>query len=85
MENILDKALVTASNYFNEFWDLTLTAPQREALRKIIKGIPPTAKDQQAWRKLVDKEILQWDGEDRVSFQVPLIEKSVRQKIEQEC
>ena len=85
VENILDKALVTASNYFNEFWDLTLTAPQREALRKIIKEIPPTAKDQQAWRKLVDKEILQWDGEDRVSFQVPLIEKSVRQKIEQEC
>ena len=26
VENILDKALVTASNYFNEFWDLTLTA-----------------------------------------------------------
>ena len=84
MENILDKALVTASSYFNEFWDLTLTASQREALRKIIKEIPPTAKDQQAWRKLVDKEILQWDGEDRFSFQVPLIEKSVRQKIEQE-
>ena len=84
IDNIIPKALETGSPYFNEFWDKTLTTEQQEVIRNLIKEIPPTAKDRKIWRKLIEKEILEPDGEDRVHFQVPLIERSIIQKIAEE-
>ena len=83
VESIIPKALVAGSPYFNEFWDITLNSEERESIRNLINGVSPTAKERKIWRKLIQKEILESYGEDRVSFQVPLIERSIRAKIEE--
>ncbi|MDJ0745363.1 MAG: hypothetical protein QNJ32_18650 [Xenococcaceae cyanobacterium MO_167.B27] len=53
-------------------------------MRNLIKKANPTSQERKVWRKLIQKEILEHDGEDRVRFQVPLIERSIIQKIEEE-
>ena len=84
IDSIIPKALITGSPYFDELWKNTLNQQQRESIRNLIKKATPTAEDRKVWRKLIQKEILEHNGEDRVRFQVPLIERSIIQKIEEE-
>ena len=53
-------------------------------MRNLIKKANPTLEERKVWRKLIQKEILEADDEDRVRFQVPLIKESIIQKIEEE-
>ncbi len=84
VDSIIPKALVSGSPYFDELWKNTLNQQQRECIRNLIKKTTPTAEDRKVWRKLIQKEILEHDGEYRVRFQVPLIKRSIIQKIEEE-
>ncbi len=84
VESIIPKALVSGSLYFDELWKNSLNQQQRECMRNLIKKATPTAKERKIWRKLIEKEILEPDGEERVRFQVPLIERSIIQKIQEE-
>ena len=84
VDRIIDKALITGSAYFDELWKNTLNAQQRESIRNLVNQANPTPEDRKIWRKLIQKEILEPDGEERVRFQVPLIERSILQKIEEE-
>ena len=84
VDHIIDKALITGSAYFDELWKNTLNEQQRESIRNLVHQANPTTEDRKIWRKLIQKEILEPDGEERVRFQVPLIERSILQKIEEE-
>ena len=76
--------MITGSASFDELWKNTLNAQQRESIRHLVNQANPTPEDRKIWRKLIQKEILEPDGEQRVRFQVPLIERSILQKIEEE-
>ena len=73
--------MISGSLYFDELWKNSLNPQQRECIRNLFKKAT-TAEDRKIWRKLIQKEILEHDGEDRVRFQVPLIKRSIIQKIE---
>ena len=81
IDNIIPNALVSGSLYFNEFWDQTLNSTQQKSLRNLIQHLNPTPEDQRNWNKLINKEILEYDENKRICFQVPLIERSITQKI----
>ena len=84
VDNIIDKALITGSAYFDELWKNTLNAQQRESIRNFVNQAQPTPEERKIWRKLIQKEILEPDNGDKVRFQVPLIARSILQKIEEE-
>ena len=84
VDRIIDKALISGSVYFDELWKNTLNPQQRECMRNLITKATSTAEERKVWRKLIEKEILEPNGEDRVRFQVPLIERSITQKIVEE-
>lgn len=84
VDYIIDDALKTGGAYFHELWTQSLNDLQRESIRNLLKKTNPTPKDRKIWAKLIEKEILRCDGEDKVSFQVPLIQRSITEKIEAE-
>ena len=84
IENIIPKALEVGSAYFNEFWDNSLNAPEREFIRNLINNAEAMEKAPVVGNKLIDKDILKLDDSNQVHFRVPLIERSFTQKIEQE-
>ncbi len=84
VDRIIDKALISGSLYFDELWKNSLNQQQRECIRRLIASTTTTPEDRQVWRKLIQKEILEPNGEDGVRFQVPLIERSIIQRIEAE-
>ncbi|MEM9276697.1 MAG: hypothetical protein AAGA80_27720 [Cyanobacteria bacterium P01_F01_bin.143] len=84
IENIIPKALEVGSAYFNEFWDNSLSAPEREFIRNLIKNADPMAQAPVVENKLIDKDILKLDEQNQVCFQVPLIERCFFQKVAQE-
>ncbi|MEM9274473.1 MAG: AAA family ATPase [Cyanobacteria bacterium P01_F01_bin.143] len=84
VDRVIDRALITGGAYFDELWKNTLNAQQREAIRNLVNETEPTVSDRKIWSKLIKKEILESDSRDRVKFQVPLIAKSITQKIEEE-
>ncbi|MGK7896904.1 MAG: AAA family ATPase, partial [Xenococcus sp. (in: cyanobacteria)] len=84
IENIIPKALEVVSAYFNEFWENSLNEAEREFIRNLINNGSPMEKAPVVVNKLIDKDILKLDDHNQVHFQVPLIERSFTQKIEQE-
>ena len=83
VDSIIPKALVSGSPYFDELWKNSLNHQQRECIKNLINQAIPTSEDRKVWRKLIEKEILERDREDRVRFQVPLIERSIIQRIKE--
>ncbi|MEO0969241.1 MAG: AAA family ATPase [Cyanobacteria bacterium J06639_18] len=83
VDSIIPKALVSGGLYFDELWKNSLNDQQRECIKNLINQAIPTSEDRKVWRKLIEKEILERDREDRVRFQVPLIERSISQKIKE--
>ena len=84
VESIIPQALVAGSLYFNEFWYESLNSRQRESIKNLIQEAKPTSEDRKIWRKLVQKEILEYNQEGGVGFQVPLIKRSIIQKIKED-
>lgn len=84
VDDIIPKALISGNPYFDEFWRNSLNEQQRECMRNLINKATPTPENRKALRKLIQKEILEHDSVDGVRFQVPLIERSIREKIEEE-
>ncbi len=84
INNIIPKALEVGRAYFNEFWDNSLNAPEREFIRNLINNAAPMDQAPVVGNKLIDKDILKLDDNNQVHFRVPLIERSFIQKIEQE-
>ncbi|MDJ0617992.1 MAG: ATP-binding protein [Calothrix sp. MO_192.B10] len=84
VDGIIPKALISGSLYFDDLWNNTLNQQQRECIRNLIKKATPTEENPKVWNKLIQKEIFEHDNSDRVRFQVPLIERSIIQKIEEE-
>lgn len=84
VDSIIPKALISGNLYFDELWKNSLNQQQRECIRNLINKATPTAENRKIWRKLIQKEILENDSEDGVRFQVPLIERSIIEKIEEE-
>jgi len=84
VDNIIPKALISGNPYFDELWRNSLNDQQRECISNLINQDTPTPENRKALRKLIQKEILEHDSVDGVRFQVPLIERSIREKIEEE-
>lgn len=84
VDNIIPKALISGNPYFDELWRNSLKEQQRECIRNLINKVTPTPENRKIWRKLIQKEILEHDSVGGVRFQVPLIERSIREKIEEE-
>ncbi len=84
VDDIIPKALISGNPYFDELWRNSLKEQQRECMRNLINKVTPTPENRKIWRKLIQKEILEHDSVGGVRFQVPLIERSVREKIEEE-
>ena len=84
IEDIIPKALEVGSAYFNEFWDNSLNAPEREFIRNLINNAAPMDQAPVVGNKLIDKDIFKLDDNNQVHFRVPLIERSFTQKIAQE-
>ncbi|MDJ0798638.1 MAG: ATP-binding protein [Calothrix sp. MO_167.B12] len=84
VDRIIPKALISGSPYFDELWKNTLNQQQRECIRNFVEKATPTEENPKVWTKLIQKEILEHNNSDGVRFQVPLIERSIIQKIEEE-
>ena len=84
VDEIIPKALISGNPYFDELWRNSLKEQQRECMRNLINKVTPTPENRKIWRKLIQKEILEDDSVGGVRFQVPLIERSIREKIEEE-
>lgn len=84
VDNIIDRALQTGNPYFDELWKRTLNERQREYIINLINQANSTAEEHKICRKLIEKEILESKNEGEICFQVPLIERSIIQKIEAE-
>ncbi|MEA5536276.1 hypothetical protein [Crocosphaera sp. XPORK-15E] len=83
VDAIFDQALSVGRPYFNELWTNTLNQEQREYIRKLVKGEDIAVKEyKKIENKLIEKEIIKRE-EDKISFQVPLIERSIKQKIQE--
>ena len=84
VDSIIDKALISGNGYFDELWKNSLNQEQRDCIKNLITKTTPTREDRRVWGKLIKKEILKPDSNDGVCFEVPLIERSIMQKIEEE-
>ncbi len=84
VDDIIPKALISGNPYFDELWRNSLNEQQRECMRNLINKVTLTPENRKIWRKLIQKEILEHDNQHGVRFQVPLIERSIREKIEEE-
>jgi hypothetical protein len=74
--------LERGGEYFRELWK-SLTKSDRNLLRHLVQGETPTTQDKAVLRKLERKEILQ-KTESGYRFQVPLVQNSVEQVVEEE-
>ncbi|MBW4627532.1 MAG: hypothetical protein KME49_19015 [Brasilonema octagenarum HA4186-MV1] len=72
--------LERGDQYFRELWT-GFTEGDRNLLQRLLQGETPTTQDKASVRKLVRKEILCKEG---VEFQVPLVQKYVEQRLEEE-
>ena len=63
--------------YFRELWRLSLTAPERQAIARLLRGEPPAPEDSSAWRKLEQKEVLKIGPTGVPCFQVPLVQQFI--------
>ncbi|NER26524.1 MAG: AAA family ATPase [Symploca sp. SIO1C4] len=79
VETIIPKLFETGGMYFWEFWERTLTTPERNLLLHLIKG-KTLEGESKALRKLVHKEILEKKA-DGYCFQVPLIEQYIEREV----
>ncbi|WYL96058.1 MAG: AAA family ATPase [Gloeotrichia echinulata IR180] len=84
VDSIIDKALISGNGYFDELWKNSLNQEQRDCIKNLITKTTPTREDRRVWGKLIKKEILKPDSNDGVCFEVPLIERSIMQKIAEE-
>ncbi|BAZ22508.1 hypothetical protein NIES4073_33920 [Kalymmatonema gypsitolerans NIES-4073] len=72
--------LERGDQYFRELWT-SLTQSDRTLLGCVVQGETPTAQHKKVVRKLVQKEILEKEGN---AFQVPLVQRFVEQVVEEE-
>lgn len=80
VETVIPTVLERGDQYFRELWT-GFTEGDRNLLQRLLQGETPTTQDKASVRKLVRKEILYKEG---VEFQVPLVQKYVEQRLEEE-
>ncbi|NMG19868.1 AAA family ATPase [Brasilonema bromeliae] len=80
VETVIPTVLERGDQYFRELWT-GFTEGDRNLLQRLLQGETPTKQDKASVRKLVRKEILYKEG---VEFQVPLVQKYVEQRLEDE-
>ena len=92
VEKIISVVLERGDQYFRELWRNHLTQAEQNFLLRFVEGEIPTTSDKGTIRNLVRKEILQQevstgkssDQEQRIYFQVPLVQKYIEQVIREE-
>ncbi|MGB5769803.1 MAG: hypothetical protein WBM32_08040 [Crocosphaera sp.] len=84
VDNIIDPALISGGQYFHELWKISLTKEQRNCIIDMVEVEKCASLNPKILGKLVEKEIIEKKGEN-FRFQVPLIERSIRAKIEEEA
>lgn len=77
---VIPTVLERGDQYFRELWT-SLEESDRTSLRCVVQGETPTAQHRKVVRKLVQKEILEKEGN---AFQVPLVQRFLEQVVEQE-
>ncbi|BAY46953.1 hypothetical protein SAMD00079811_45690 [Scytonema sp. HK-05] len=80
VETVIPTVLERGDQYFRELWT-GFTESDRNLLQRLLQGETPTTQDKASVRKLVRKEILYKES---VEFQVPLVQKYVEQRLEEE-
>jgi hypothetical protein len=77
---VIPTVIERGDQYFRELWT-SLTESDRTLLRCVVQGETPTAQHKKVVRKLVQKEILEKEGN---AFQVPLVQRFVEQVVEED-
>jgi AAA+ ATPase superfamily predicted ATPase len=77
---VIPTVLERGDQYFRELWT-SLEDSDRTLLRCVVQGETPTAQHKKVVRKLVQKEILEKEGN---AFQVPLVQRFVEQVVEED-
>jgi uncharacterized protein len=81
VEKIIPKVLETGYQYFREFWT-NLTFEEQNFLQDIVQNKSSVPEDNSLVIRLIKKGIILQDDENRISFQVPLVQKYVEQELE---
>jgi len=77
---VIPQALEVGEGYFRELWRETLTAEQRDLLLRLVGNQELRESDRAVYDQLVKKEVLSSkEGSTLPSFQVPLVEKYIKQ------
>lgn len=85
VESSIPEVFMAGTEYFSEFWNLTLTSEERSLLSRLAKGDPLVQNEQKTLRKLEEKEVLERAEDGGYHFQVPLIQILIERRMLEEA